>query len=235
LVTAYARQDDIGVSDQDARSVLGRLGLQGDKALRQVQELSGGEKARVALGMFAMKASNVILLDEPSNHLDVECIEALSEGLSDWGQDDGAVVVISHDQAFCKAIPFTHVGTVENGVLTVEQRDTRPNDWSLFEGATVSIRKEEEASSESEANSKPILDREKQKQAYNAPKRIAKIETLIEKAESRIEELDAEMFAHGSDVDKLTELSAKREEQDALVTELMEEWEELEELLAILS
>ena len=122
LVTAHARQDDMYVSDQDAQSVLGQLSLQGEKALRSIKDLSGGEKARVALGMFALKASNVLLLDEPSNHMDVECIEALGEGLSEWGVDDGAVVVISHNRSFCKAIPFTHVGTVVNGKLTVERR-----------------------------------------------------------------------------------------------------------------
>jgi len=75
LVTAYAREGefgDINVSDQDARGVMGRLGLSGDKPLRKISELSGGEKARVALSMFALKPANVILLDEPSNHLDVE-------------------------------------------------------------------------------------------------------------------------------------------------------------------
>jgi len=51
--------------------VMGRLGLSGEKPLRKVGELSGGEKARVALSMFALKASNLLLLDEPSNHLDI--------------------------------------------------------------------------------------------------------------------------------------------------------------------
>jgi ATP-binding cassette subfamily F protein 3 len=75
LVTQYARNGefgDINISDQQARSVMGRLGLGGDKPLRLVGSLSGGEKARVALSMFALKASNVLILDEPSNHLDVE-------------------------------------------------------------------------------------------------------------------------------------------------------------------
>ena len=73
LVTAYAREDyDITISDQDARSVLGGLGLRGDKALRKLGDLSGGEKARVASGMFALKPSNLYLLDELSNHLDLE-------------------------------------------------------------------------------------------------------------------------------------------------------------------
>ena len=75
LVTEHARageDGDITISDQDARNVLGGLGLMGDKALRLVGQLSGGEKARVALAMFALKPSNLYLLDEVSNHLDVE-------------------------------------------------------------------------------------------------------------------------------------------------------------------
>ena len=72
LVTAYAREDDITITDEQTRSVMGQLGLMGEKSTRRIADLSGGEKARVALAMFAMKASNVLLLDEPSNHLDVE-------------------------------------------------------------------------------------------------------------------------------------------------------------------
>jgi ATP-binding cassette subfamily F protein 3 len=70
LVTSYARQGsdgDLTVTDEAARSVLGRLGMSGEKPLRKVAALSGGEKARVALGMFALKASNLLMLDEPSN------------------------------------------------------------------------------------------------------------------------------------------------------------------------
>lgn len=65
LATAYAREGkfgDISVSDQDARGVMGMLGLGGDKPLRLVGDLSGGEKARVALSMFALKASNLLLV-----------------------------------------------------------------------------------------------------------------------------------------------------------------------------
>ena len=64
---AHAREGsfgDINVSDNDARNVMGRLGLGEDKPLRLIAELSGGEKARVALSMFALKASNLLMLDE---------------------------------------------------------------------------------------------------------------------------------------------------------------------------
>ena len=70
LVTSYARDGadgDITVTDEMARNVMGRLGLGGEKPLRMVAALSGGEKARVALSMFALKASNLLMLDEPSN------------------------------------------------------------------------------------------------------------------------------------------------------------------------
>jgi len=67
VVTQYAREGldgNIHVSEQEARGAMGRLGLQGEKALSKVGDLSGGEKARVALAMFSLKASNLFLFDE---------------------------------------------------------------------------------------------------------------------------------------------------------------------------
>lgn len=64
-VTSYAREfNAASVTDQEARGALGKLGLTGDKPLRRLIDLSGGEKARVALAMFALRASNVYILDE---------------------------------------------------------------------------------------------------------------------------------------------------------------------------
>lgn len=136
LVTAYAREGadgNVAVTDEAARSVMGRLNLGGEKPLRKVGALSGGEKARVALSMFALKASNLLMLDEPSNHLDVGCIDALARALSGWGGKDGAVVVISHDKAFCEKVGFTHVGTVMNGGIVLEQRSLRESDWEQYD------------------------------------------------------------------------------------------------------
>jgi ATPase subunit of ABC transporter with duplicated ATPase domains len=136
LVTAYARtgQDgDISVTDETARSVMGRLGLGGEKPLRQTKALSGGEKARVALSMFALKAANLLMLDEPSNHADVGCVDALGRALSSWGGKDGGIVVISHDRSFCEKVGFTHVGTVMNGSLVLEQRSLRESDWDEYD------------------------------------------------------------------------------------------------------
>ena len=240
LVTEHARHGedgDINISDQDARNVLGGLGLQGDKALRLVGQLSGGEKARVALAMFALKPSNLYLLDEVSNHLDVECVEALSEVLSDWGDEKGAIVVISHDKAFCEQVGFTHVLTITGeGGLRLEQRDANSGDW---DSSVATFQKSNGESESSDTESAPEMTPEekealakKRKMAFNAPKRIAKIEALVEEKEEKISVLDEEMLANGSDVGKLVDLTKEKDVLEEEVMTLMEEWEELESLLA---
>jgi len=240
LVTAYAREGpdgDIRISDQDARNAMGRLGLQGDKPLRKVGDLSGGEKARVALAMFSLKPSNLYLLDEASNHLDVECVEALGEALSQWGSDEGAVVVVSHDRNFCEKIPFTHVATVQDGKLTMEQRSPVSTDFeiaSLSLAAPTNGRGDKSTHSSRESSVKETetqIDPALRKKAFNAPKRIAKLEELLESTELRIAQLDEEMLANGNDLGRLQDLSKEKEKLVATAANYMAEWEELEQLL----
>eukprot|EP00977_Amphora_coffeiformis_P014886 scaffold4242_cov175-Amphora_coffeaeformis.AAC.10 len=234
-VTAYARTGNVNISDQDARGALGRLGLTGEKTLRKIRDLSGGEKARVALAMFSLKPSNLYLLDEASNHLDVECSEALSEAISEWGGDRGALVVVSHDRSFCQRIPFTHVATVQDGRLLLEERSIRESDWSSSDLSTQAWKSEKLNRAEANSNSSVStdgIDPALRKKAFNAPKRIEKLERLIEAAESKIAEIDDKMMAVGNDVGKLVDLNEEKEKIAKTVEEYMEEWEELEELLA---
>mmetsp|Transcript_11224 Transcript_11224/g.22394 ORF Transcript_11224/g.22394 Transcript_11224/m.22394 type:complete len:726 (+) Transcript_11224:42-2219(+) len=237
LVTEYAREGkhgDITISNQDARGVMGRLGLSDEKPLRKIGELSGGEKARVALSMFALKASNLLLLDEPSNHLDQECIEALGDSLSNWGGNDGSVVVVSHDRAFCEQVGFTHVGTVKDGKLTIEERGLQERDWERYDISSTPLTgasESGEAVIELTPEEKAEQDR-KRKLAFNAPKRIQKITELIEKSEAKIVEYDDEMMTVGNDVEKLMALTDKKTKEEETVVSLMEEWEELEDVIA---
>ena len=71
-VADSVREFDPTINDERCRTIMGSLGLVGEKAIRPISSLSGGEKARVALVTFCLTPYNVLLLDEPTNHLDVQ-------------------------------------------------------------------------------------------------------------------------------------------------------------------
>jgi ATP-binding cassette subfamily F protein 3 len=77
------------------RAQLGRFGFSGHRATVRVEQLSGGERARLALALITRDAPHMLILDEPTNHLDVDAREALVQALNDYG---GAVILISHDR-----------------------------------------------------------------------------------------------------------------------------------------
>jgi ATP-binding cassette subfamily F protein 3 len=77
------------------RAQLGRFGFSGHRATVRVEQLSGGERARLALSLITRDAPHMLILDEPTNHLDVDAREALVQALNDYG---GAVILISHDR-----------------------------------------------------------------------------------------------------------------------------------------
>lgn len=164
----------------------------------------------------------------------MECSEALSEAISEWGEDSGALVVVSHDRSFCQRIAFTHVATVDNGRLVLEERSVRDSDWNSIDLSTQNSDATAEANdaTQDSAASSSQIDPALRKKAYNAPKRIEKLETLIEKTEAKISDIDEQMMAAGSDVGKLVDLNKEKEKLEETVAEYMDEWEQLEELLA---
>ena len=85
-VTQEVREFDSSITDVTARTIMGSLGLHGEKATRPIGMLSGGEKARVALATFCLTPYNVLLLDEPTNHLDVDAIASLLEAIETYLQ-----------------------------------------------------------------------------------------------------------------------------------------------------
>jgi ATPase subunit of ABC transporter with duplicated ATPase domains len=110
-VLETVRQKDVSISVQQARAALGALGLTGEKAVRPIIALSGGEKARVALSVFVLLPHNLLVLDEPSNHLDLATMETLTNALAEF---KGTMVVISHNQGFVERLRPTHVGLLRN-------------------------------------------------------------------------------------------------------------------------
>ena len=103
-----------GRTDEDYRRQLGAFGITGTTGLQKMDLLSGGQKSRVAFACLALTNPHILVLDEPSNHLDIEAMDALSEALQSF---EGGVLMVSHDvtmlQTVCTSLWVCDGGTVE--------------------------------------------------------------------------------------------------------------------------
>ncbi len=91
----WLKEQKLGVYDQEARSVLGKMLFGGEDAFKKICNLSGGETARLLMGGMILQDHNVLFLDEPNNHLDLEAVSALGWALHEY---KGTAVVVSHDR-----------------------------------------------------------------------------------------------------------------------------------------
>ena len=194
VVTSTVRLHDPSLSDQSARSALGALGLTGEKSLRVVGHLSGGEKARVALASFVLIPHNLLLLDEPSNHLDGATIAVLTAALRKF---DGASMVISHDREFLEKLEPTHVITVRGGRAVMEERGLRETDWDVSlslaaaDGEGESTGRSEGDCGESKFRSASSYS---DKKSNDVSRQMKKIENSLEKYETELKGIDNEMM-----------------------------------------
>ena len=99
----------VGEYEMPSRAYLGRFNFKGADQQKRVGDLSGGERGRLQLAWTLKQGANVLLLDEPSNDLDVETLRALEEALLDF---PGSAIVISHDRWFLDRIA-THILSYE--------------------------------------------------------------------------------------------------------------------------
>ncbi len=94
-------QSHPGMSRTVIRAICGTMMFEGDKALKKISVLSGGERARVLLGKIIATPSNLLLLDEPTNHLDFDSVEALKEALKKY---EGALILVTHEEMLLREL-----------------------------------------------------------------------------------------------------------------------------------
>ncbi|HEX2580068.1 MAG TPA: ABC-F family ATP-binding cassette domain-containing protein [Rhabdochlamydiaceae bacterium] len=100
----------------EIKGIAGAMMFSGDLSAKKIAVLSGGEKSRVLLGKIVAKPCNLLLLDEPTHHLDIESIEALIDALEDFG---GSVVIVTHSELILRRLALDKIVLCEEAKQTV--------------------------------------------------------------------------------------------------------------------
>ena len=201
-----------------------------------IRKLSGGEKRRLYLLSVLMSAPNVLILDEPTNDLDIETLEILEEYLDGFA---GIVIAVSHDRYFLDRV-VDRIFAFENARLVQyeggysDYRDKAIMAGVLDEnGARIngtiqtsfSNTRNVEAANEYKANKS-----HSRKFSYSEKKEFETIDGEIERLEERIKEIDELIIKCATDFVKLGELTKEKEEKENLLMEKMDRWVYLNEL-----
>lgn len=200
-VLEEAKSDARNVSEEFARTVLGAFLFRGDDVFKRVSVLSGGEKSRLALVKLLLDPPNLLLMDEPTTHLDIPSIDALISALKKF---EGTIVFISHDVYFIRSIA-QHLLHVEAGRTTFY-----PGDYQYFLDKT---------SATSERDALVSGDRHEGPAKAAAPERIRIFKTKEEKR--------AEAEARNAIARQRREAAAKAEKLEAEVSVLEARQKEL--------
>ncbi len=172
---------------------LGCFGFSGDEVLRSTSVLSGGERARVALALMTLGKANLLVLDEPTNNLDVESIEALEDAIDEY---EGTVILVSHDRAFLRELT-TRVWAFDSGRM--EDYGGPFVEWEVHAAERTARRSAARATAEQAARTavradvrKSAAARKGEDDAHRNARRAADAgEHEVHRLESAIEELES--------------------------------------------
>jgi ATP-binding cassette subfamily F protein 3 len=221
---------------QDILDLAGSLLFSGADIHKKVSVLSGGEKARVALGQVLLERRPFLILDEPTNHLDFYTVEALTQALTKF---EGTLIVVSHDQGFIKRVA-TKIVEIKSGTIRSYPGTYEDYVWSLSQQLlnnepTQKVSKIAPGeTSASETKSDTQLSREARKKRDTRLRQIRKqldtLPALISKKQNEVLEINNRL-AVGQ---QTPELFKALEQGQKVVEDLESEWlrlaEELEEL-----
>lgn len=220
---------------EDVRSALGSFLFSQEEVQKKMGQLSGGEKVRLALCKMFQTKPNLLILDEPTNHMDMIGKEALEMMLKDF---PGTVLFVSHDRYFIRQIA---TGILEFGENEVRQYHGGYEDYQQEKGKTVAAA----ASAPKKKDTvEPTLNDVFDKKTYYNPgkiksrltRQLEKYETMLQESEQKAAELKMQLLdpALATDYQKLMELEqqleAEEHQQESLLERMLETETELEEL-----
>jgi len=232
------------MSEEFARTWLGRFLFTGDDVFKNISSLSGGERSRLALAVLLLEQSNFLILDEPTNHLDIYARETLEDMLNSF---EGTILFVSHDRYFMDRIA-TKLWHVENGTITTSLGNYTDYQRQLGRRAQIEAA---EAKPEPKSGPKreteqtpavitPVSAKGKPRRAEaDVQRRLAKVERSISELEGRLNELNDAISIATVDQD-LAAIGTLGEEFERVQIELDDtyaEWESVsrhaEELVSV--
>jgi len=206
---------------QTARDRLGAFLFRGEDVFKTVKTLSGGEQSRLRLCMLMDEKVNLLILDEPTNHLDIASREWIEGAVEDY---EGTLIFVSHDRYFTERFA-TRVWELENGKIRdfpncgyQKYKAIKAHEAAakLASRAPAPEKKQEEVPSVSKKKNDKVLER-----------KIRQLEREIEKQEVSVSAFDPLIEAAARNYQELTRLLAEKEQAEAVLTRMMEEWEEM--------
>ncbi|PZO77160.1 MAG: glycosyl transferase family 1 [Mesorhizobium amorphae] len=207
--------------ESKARAKVAQFGLATEKMNTKAKDLSGGEKARLLMGLAAFEGPNLFILDEPTNHLDIDSREQLVHALNEF---EGAVILISHDRHLIEATA-DRLWLVKEG--TVGAYDGDLDDYrQLITGGSTERRERREADKASKADKRREAA---QRRAANEPlaKEIKATEALIERLRKRLDALEKELAdpaLYEKDAGRATKLAKERSDLSGSIDGHEERW-----------
>ena len=190
-----------------------------------LDKLSGGEQRRLYLLKVLMEAPNVLILDEPTNDLDIQTLTILEDYLDTFA---GIVITVSHDRYFLDRIVNRIFAFEEGGHLKQYE-----GGYTDYLEKVKPIAKQEKSKPEKKENNGKKFQKEHQKKlkfTYKEQKEFETIDDDIAKLEEKIEQLDEEIMENATNSGKLAELTQQKEETEEALNEKMDRWVYLNDL-----
>ncbi|MBE6591661.1 MAG: ABC-F family ATP-binding cassette domain-containing protein [Ruminococcaceae bacterium] len=228
-LTVFDELWQYGDSMQRTRDLLALFGFKGDDVFKRVNELSGGEKARLTLAKLMLQKVNLLILDEPTNHLDIISREALENAVK---QFDGTVIAVSHDRYFINSLA-TDIVDIGGDPRTGESVVFKGNYESYLEYRNKFFSEYTEETNKQKvpgANKEAYLLNKKLKSLERSRENnLKRTEARINEVEEEIKSIDEKMNTDAqSDYKLLEELFEKKQALEGELEELYEKWETLQ-------
>ena len=225
-------------TEEKARNILGSFLFKGDDVFKLVGDLSGGERARLALLKLFLQGDNFLILDEPTNHLDVPTREIVERALQQFG---GTCFIISHDRYFLDQVS-TRTLVLENKGLTeylgnysyYKEKLKEQQDIAALTEVVEEVAKEDVKSEAKTISTSPSDEPKKKTNTYMVEKQLAEVEEEIARLEATMKMYEVQLAnpVVQQDLAEMENISKQLSDTESNLQKLYEKWEHFSELLA---